>query len=193
MALNLSQSCLPHTRLLLLLLRQYLHHNLLAVVALNVQDYRLLITWNELCSGTPLRPTGSARTLLDATSTLVEVSRRGLDCFVHHSQYYEALFDVAAKWRDSVRANEGTLERPSRAMRELIIRRHQQYEIELRKRDRPAIRPTQGSPSTLATINHFYVGQPQGQEPSIALPATLDVPQLRQVSPVPVELNTTAS
>lgn len=116
--------------------------------------------------------------------------RLGVACFVHHGQHYGIL---VAQWRDSIEANESTLERPSRAMRKLIVRLHQEREIELQERARPAIRPTQGSPSTPATINHFYVDQPQGQEPFNALSATPDVPQPRQASPVPVELNTTAN
>jgi hypothetical protein len=117
-------------------------------------------------------------------------ARRGLACFVHKGRHYEILFDIAAAWRTAVRDGHGSLEQPSRDMRYLIIRRHEQHVQELQKRHQIKQSLSQTSPSNPATINHFYANpQPQATE-QVQAPIAPVVPTVRQVSPVPVELNT---
>ena len=117
-------------------------------------------------------------------------ARYGLACFVHHGRHYEVIYEVAYQWRLSVRSGESTLERPSRAIRDLIIRRAEQHEQDLLKRAAKAPRPSNTSPSNPATVNNIYVGQSQPQEASVAAPVSTAE---RQVSPVPPELNTAAN
>lgn len=119
-------------------------------------------------------------------------ARRGLACFVHRGRHFEVFLSIAARWRDAVRDGHGTLEHPSREIRKLIQRQHWSHEAELEKRRRPQNQAPneQASPGT---INHIYVNQqPQAQEqtPSTAAPC---IPAPRQVSPLPPELNNTAS
>jgi hypothetical protein len=118
-------------------------------------------------------------------------ARYGLACFVHHGRHYEVIYEVAYHWRLSVRSGESTLERPSRAIRDLIIRRAEQHEEDPSKRAAKAPRPSNTLPSTPSTVNNIYVGQSQPQEPSVAAPVTAAAE--RQVSPVPPELNTSAN
>jgi hypothetical protein len=120
-------------------------------------------------------------------------ARRGLACFIHKGRHYEVLFDIAAAWRNSVRAEHGTLEQPSREIRHLIIRRHQQHVEELQKRHQTKQSSAQASPSNPATINHFYVNSQHQATEQVSVPAPTVVPTIRQVSPVPIELNTAVS
>jgi hypothetical protein len=100
-------------------------------------------------------------------------ARYGLACFISHGCHYEVIFHVAQHWREAVRHGEGTLETPSRRIRELIIRSHEKHEQELAKRaSRATISKPQSSPSNQSTINHFYVGQTQPQELLATQPAT---------------------
>ena len=116
-------------------------------------------------------------------------ARRGLACFVHKGRHYEIPFDIAAAWRNAVRAQQGTLEHPSREIRHLIIRRHQQHVEELQKR--PQKSSAQTSPSNPATINHIYVNSQHQLTEQVPVPPPAVIPAIRQVSPVPIELNTT--
>jgi hypothetical protein len=109
-------------------------------------------------------------------------ARHGLACFISHGCHYEVIFHVAQHWREAVRCGEGTLESPSRRIRELIMRSHEKHEQE-----------PQSCPSNQSTINHFYVGQTQPQELRATQPATVAAATPRQLSPVPPELNTAAS
>ena len=61
-------------------------------------------------------------------------ARHGLACFISHGCHYEVIFHVAQHWREAVRRGEGTLEAPSRRIRELIMRSHEKHEQELAKR-----------------------------------------------------------
>jgi hypothetical protein len=49
------------------------------------------------------------------------------------------------------------------------------------------------SPSTPSTVNHIYVNQSQPQEQQVPQPPPPVVPVVRQVSPVPPELNTASN
>ena len=128
-------------------------------------------------------------------------ARHGLACFISHGCHYEVIFHVAQHWREAVRRGEGTLEAPSRRIRELIMRSHEKHEQELAKRvSRATISKPQSSPSNQSTINHFYVGQTQPLELPATQPAIQPIIQPataaatpRQLSPVPPELNTAAS
>lgn len=123
-------------------------------------------------------------------------ARRGLACSVHRARHYEVFLSISARWRDAVRAGQGTLETPSREIRKLIQRQHWAHEAELEKRRRPQGHASNG-PASPGTVNHIYVNQgpqqPQEQTVPTAPSVSPTVPIPRQVSPLPPELNNAAS
>ncbi|KAG9635608.1 hypothetical protein KCU64_g14955, partial [Aureobasidium melanogenum] len=123
-------------------------------------------------------------------------ARRGLACFVYRGRHYEVFLSISARWRDAVRAGQGTLEIPSREIRKLIQRQHWAHEAELEKRRRPQNQASNG-PASPSTVNHIYVNQgpqqPQEQTVPTATSFLPTVPTPRQVSPLPTELNNAAS
>ncbi|KAH0031494.1 hypothetical protein KCU78_g2804, partial [Aureobasidium melanogenum] len=115
--------------------------------------------------------------------------RRGLACFPYQGRHYEIVLAVSSRWRDEVRAGRGTLEQPNKAIRDPIKRFHWAKEAALEKQPQRRPNPAQGSPSQ-GTINNIYVGHEKTAQ-SPATTSTTSTP--RQVSPVPPELNTSAS
>jgi hypothetical protein len=115
--------------------------------------------------------------------------RRGLACFPYRGRHYEIVLAVSSRWRDEVTAGRGTLEQPNKAIRDLIKRLHWAKEAELQKSPQRRPNTVQGSPAQ-GTVNNIYVGQ-EHTAPSLATIPTTPTP--RQVSPVPPELNTSAS
>jgi hypothetical protein len=114
-----------------------------------------------------------------------------LACFIHNGRHYEVIFEIAQRWRESVKDGDSTFKRPSRDIRKLIIRRHEQHKEDLAKRALKP-KPTQ-SPLTPSTVNHIYVNQQQPQEQQVYQPPPPIVPTVRQISPVPPELNTASN
>jgi hypothetical protein len=116
-------------------------------------------------------------------------ARRGLSCFVYKGCHYELFFEIVNIWREAVADGEGTLERPSKRIRNLIIGRHFDSVAKRATKAAKARPATTVSPATPSTVINNYLGQ---QPPSVLPAASPPIAVTRQVSPIPAALNSSA-
>lgn len=115
-------------------------------------------------------------------------ARNGIACWIHHGRHYEITYSMAAKWREAIDRDGGSIRHPPRTIRKLIKQEdelnEQREARKLADKLKAKAVPSQASP---AVSQVFYVGS-QAPPPSTQEERT-QPPRQKSKSPIPVELD----
>lgn len=113
--------------------------------------------------------------------------RLGITCFVYKGKHYEITYSMAAKWRQAMDQEGGSVQQPPRSINKLIRREDARIEAEVEARKAEKRKAKGNTVQTSPSVSQvFYVGS---QPSASAHDVTPQPPRKKSASPIPPELD----
>ncbi|KAG9513243.1 hypothetical protein KCU93_g10107, partial [Aureobasidium melanogenum] len=110
--------------------------------------------------------------------------RLGITCFVYKGKHYEITHSMAAKWRQAIDQEGGSVQQPPRSINKLIRREDARVEAEVEARKAEKRNAKGNTVQTSPSVSQvFYVGS---QPSASAHDVTPQPPRKKSASPIPI-------